>query len=217
MVFKESHDKDKRHKGSVGSLLLKFPEIFRLKYFVVYTILYAFTCGTLFSYISSASFIIQNHFGFSELQFAIVFGVNALGIGIGSAMSLKFRNMKNAAVFGAAGTVLATALQVGAYIFLPSFWPYEIPTFLMLVSIGFILTSATTLAMDEGRMMIGTASAIFGASGFLSGGIVSPLVGIGNIMTTTLILLGICSIGSLIFAFWAYRRSTGQQQAATVS
>lgn len=217
MVFKESHDKDKRHKGSVGSLLLKFPEIFRLKYFVVYTILYAFTCGTLFSYISSASFIIQNHFGFSELQFAIVFGVNALGIGIGSAMSLKFRNMKNAAVFGAAGTVLATALQVGAYIFLPSFWPYEIPTFLMLVSIGFILTSATTLAMDEGRMMIGTASAIFGASGFLSGGIVSPLVGIGNIMTTTLILLGICSIGSLIFAFWAYRRTPGQQQAATVS
>lgn len=208
LIFRESHHKEKRYKGSIGSLLRKFPEIFRLKYFVVYTLLYAFTCGILFSYISSASFIIQNHFGYSELQFAIVFGVNAIGIGIGSALSLKFRTMKKAALFGASGTVLTTALQVGVCIFLPTFWPYEVPTFFMLVSIGFILTSATTMAMDEGRMMIGTASAIFGASGFLAGGIVSPIVGLGNILHTTLLLLCVCSLASLLFALRAYRRPT---------
>ncbi len=207
IIFRESHKKELRYKGSVASLLKGFPEIFKLRYFVVYVLLYAFTCGVLFSYISSASFIIQNHFGFSELMFAVIFGVNALGIGIGSGLSLKFRRMPDAALFGACGIALSTLLQAAVYVFLPGFWPYEVLTFLMLVSIGFILTSATTMAMDEGRQMIGTASAIFGASGFLFGGIVSPLVGIGNIMTTTLILLGLCGFSALAFAYVSHRRA----------
>lgn len=206
LIFRESHAKEKRYNGKVVNLLRKFPEIFKLKYFVVYTLLYTFSCGVLFSYISSASFIIQNHFGFSELQFAITFGINALGIGTGSAMSLKFRKMRNAALFGALGITFSALLQIIVSILLPTFWPYEILTFLMLVSVGFLLTSATTLAMDEGRQMVGTASAIFGASGFLFGGIVSPLVGIGNILTTTLLLISICSLLALLFATLSYRR-----------
>lgn len=207
VVFRESHKKECRYTGSVVSLLKGFPEIFKLRYFVVYALLYTFTCGVLFSYISSASFIIQNYFGFSELMFAVIFGINALGIGLGSALSLRFRKMPDAAMFGASGIALSTILQAMVYVLLPGFWPYEVLTFIMLVSIGFILTSSTTMAMDEGRRMIGTASAIFGASGFLFGGIVSPLVGIGNIMTTTLILLGVCGFSALAFAYVSHRRT----------
>lgn len=206
LIFRESHSKDKRYTGSIMSLMSKFPEIFRLRYFVVYTLLYAFNCGVLFSYVSSASFIIQNHFGFSELQFAIIFGVNALGIGLGSGMSLKFRKMSNAALFGAAGITVSALVQILVSVLLPSFWPYEVFTFLMLVSVGFILTSATTMAMDEGRSMVGTASAIFGASGFLFGGIVSPLVGLGDILSTTLILVTVCGLMALLFAVISFRR-----------
>ncbi len=206
MVFRESLSADVRYKGTVASLIRKFPEIFRLKYYVIYTVMYMFACGVLFSYISSASFIVQNYFGYSELQFALIFGVNALGIGIGSGLSLKFRQMKNASLFGAAGILVSVLSQVLSYIFIPSFWPYEIFTFTMLVGVGFIFTSATTLAMDEGRKAIGTASAVFGAVGFLSGSIVSPLVGLGNIMSTTLILLGICGIVAFIFAYISYSR-----------
>ena len=206
LIFRESHSKEKRYTGSIMSLMSKFPEIFRLRYFVVYTLLYAFNCGVLFSYVSSASFIIQNHFGFSELQFAIIFGVNALGIGLGSGMSLKFRKMSNAALFGAAGITVSALVQILVSVLLPSFWPYEVFTFLMLVSVGFILTSATTMAMDEGRSMVGTASAIFGASGFLFGGIVSPLVGLGDILSTTLILVTVCGLMALLFAVISFRR-----------
>ncbi len=206
LIFKESHSNEKRYRGTVLHLMSKFPDIFKLKYFVIYTLLYAFSCGVLFSYISSASFIIQNHFGFSELTFAITFGINALGIGIGSALSLKFHKMSNAAMFGSTGVFTTSFLQVIVYLCIPSFWPYEILTFLMLIGLGFILTSATTLAMDEGRQMIGTASAIFGASGFLFGGIVSPLVGIGNIMSTTLLLISLCALLSLVFATLTFRR-----------
>lgn len=206
LLFRESYPKGKRYAGSILSLFGKFPQLFRLRYFVVYMLFYAFSCGVLFSYISSASFIIQDNFGFSELGFAVVFGINAVGIGIGSGLSLKFRKMKNAALFGAIGVASFALLQLVAHVLMPTFLPYEIFTFLMLVSIGFILTASTTLAMDEGRLMVGSASAIFGASGFLFGGLVSPLVGLGNVISTTLLLLIICSLLALFFAVVTYRR-----------
>ncbi len=60
--------------------------------------------------------------------------------------------------------------------------------------------------MDEGRRMVGTPSAIFGASGFLFGGIVTPLAGIGNILLTTIALIAVCSIFALMFAWMSFRR-----------
>lgn len=200
LFFKESHPVEIRYRGSSLGLFTKIPRLFKLRYFVICMLLYAFTCGVLFSYISSASFIIQNTFGFSELGFAIIFGINAVGIAIGSGLSLKFRKMQHASLFGAIGITVCSSMQLAAHILMPAFLPYEIFTFLMLVSIGFILTSATTLAMDEGRQMAGTASAVFGASGFLFGGIVSPLVGLGNVVTTTMTLLIVCSFSALFFS-----------------
>ncbi len=121
-------------------------------------------------------------------------------------MALKFRRMASAALFGSAGIFVSIICQFAVSILLPSFWPYEILTFLMLVCVGFNLTSVTTMAMDEGRRMVGTASAIFGASGFLFGGIVTPLAGIGNILLTTIALIAVCSIFALMFAWMSFRR-----------
>lgn len=57
----------------------------------------------------------------------------------------------------------------------------------------------------------GAASAIFGAAGFMFGGIVSPLVGMGNIMSTTLVITAVCALCSFGFALISRRRheSTG--------
>ena len=206
LVFRESHRKENRYGGSIMSLLTKFPQLFKNRYFVIYTLLYTFTCGVLFSYISSASFVIQGIFGFSEFGFAIIFGLNAVGIAIGSALSLRFRRIQNAALTGAVGITLFSLLDATAYMVMPEFMPYEIFTFLLLVSVGVILPSSTTMAMDEGREMAGTASAIFGASGFLFGSIVTPLVGLGNIMTTTFILLISCSLLALFFILLAKKK-----------
>ncbi|MDE6118205.1 MAG: multidrug effflux MFS transporter [Duncaniella sp.] len=206
LVFEESLPADKRHHGSVLSLMFSFPKLLRLKYFRVYVLMFAFANGVLFAYISSASFIIQNYFGFSELVFAVIFGINALGIGIGSALSLKFGKMSKAGMFGACGVSAVALMQLACYLLFDKFIVYEVLTFVMLVFVGYIFTAATTMAMDEGREYVGAASAIFGAAGFLFGGIVSPLVGIGNIMFTTLIIIAVCSLSALTFAIMAVRR-----------
>lgn len=206
LVFRESLASGRRHRGSIAGLLGGFPQVLRLRYFRLYTLMYAFGCGVLFAYISSASFIIQGYYGFSELMFSLFFGLNALGIGVGSALSLKFRSMNRAAVFGTAGTTVAALLEVCAYMMFDTFVCYESLAFLMMVCTGFVLTSSTTLAMEEGRSLVGTASAMFGAAGFFFGGLVTPLVGLGNIMTTTLAILCACSLLSLVFAVVSSRR-----------
>ncbi len=206
IVFRESLPREHFKTGSVLSLMSAFPKLLRLPYFRVYVLMFAFANGVLFAYISSASFIIQNYFGFSELTFAVIFGVNALGIGIGSALSLKFRTMKGAAIFGTTVISAVSLFELAGYLLSDSFWLFEILMFVILVGVGYIFTAATTLAMDEGRSYVGAASAIFGATGFLFGGIVSPLVGLGNIMATTLTIITLCSFSSLIFAVIARRR-----------
>ena len=206
VVFRESLPRERRHTGSVFSLMAAFPQLVRMPYFRVYVLMFGFANGVLFAYISSASFIIQNYFHFSELAFAVIFGINALGIGIGSALALKFKKNTDPAVFGAAGVALFSVLQLVCYVLFDAFATYEVLTFGLLVSVGYIFTSATTLAMDEGRAFVGAASAIFGATGFLFGGIVSPLVGMGNIMSTTLAIIAVCSFAALAFAVVARRR-----------
>lgn len=212
LVFRESLPGERRHRGSVLSLMRNFPILLGSKYFMVYVLMFGFANGVLFSYISSASFIIQNYFGFSELVFAVIFGINAVGIGIGSAMSLKFKKMSDASLFGAAGVSVVSVTQFAFHAVAGSFAAYELLTFAMLVFVGFIFTAATTLAMDEGRDHVGAASAIFGATGFLFGGIVSPLVGIGDIMTTTLSIIAVCSLAALGFATASSRRGISGRQ-----
>ena len=57
--------------------------------------------------------------------------------------------------------------------------------------------------MDSARKQAGAASALLGASGFLFGSIVSPLVGLGNMLYSTGITLVLCALGSALCAFWA--------------
>lgn len=211
LIFKESLPADQRHTGSVLSLMSAFPRLLKLKYFRIYVAMYAFANGVLFAYISSASFIIQNYYGFSELVFAVIFGINALGIGIGAAVALKFKKLPDAALCGTAGISIVALIQLVCYRAFDMFAVFEGLTFVMLVFLGLIFTSSTTMAMDEGREYVGAASAIFGAAGFMFGGIVSPLVGIGNIMSTTLVIIAVCALCSLGFAVISRRRreSTG--------
>ena len=72
-------------------------------------------------------------------------------------------------------------------------------------------TSTTTLAMECQRENAGVASALLGAMGFAFGGIVSPLVGLGNILTSTGLVFVLCACGSLLSMLIAL----GQASAGT--
>jgi len=58
----------------------------------------------------------------------------------------------------------------------------------MLVSFGLLQPVSAAIALDAEREHAGAASAVFGASLFVAGTVSSPLVGLGNVLTTSGIL-----------------------------
>ncbi|MDE6753599.1 MAG: multidrug effflux MFS transporter [Muribaculaceae bacterium] len=208
IVFRESVPPENRIQGSWKNVAQSFFRLFRHRYFNVYLAIYGFGYSVLFGYLSSASFIVQNHFGFNELQFSLVFALNAFGSIIGSVLALRFKEMKNAAFFAMCGITIATGLQFVFYFLTDTFVVYEGFTFLTLLFLGFMFPSVTSLTMEEGKEAVGSASAVLGSVGYLSGGLISPLVGIGNIVFTSALVLFISSIGGVGFGFIAWRRKT---------
>ena len=208
MPFRESHPVELRYRGGFGNLLKQAGILLRNKSYIIYVVLFGLTNGVLFGYISSASFILQNDFGLSELLFGIVFAINSLGIVTGSMISLKFKNLMFATRTGSVGMLLCATGQLINYLLGGGFWGYEILAFFTLFSVGILFPSTTTLAMSEGKAMIGWASAIVGATGFFFGGIITPLVGIGSIQVSTYIALISCSAISAALAYATCRNKT---------
>lgn len=206
LAFRESHPVEKRTADGLLKTFASFIKLLRLPYYVVYVLIYAFGCAILLAYISSASFIIQNHYSYSPLVFSICFAVNSVFIGVGSGLSVKIKKSKNAAMIGAV-LILATCIcQLIICRLYDSFIIYESATVIILTGIGYLFTASTTLAMSEGKNHIGSASAIFGAMGFLFGGLISPIVGIGNILYSTMTAMLVCATVIIILTVISFRR-----------
>lgn len=200
--FKESLPEEKRTKTSVLATFRSFAVIVRNRSYVLYTLQMALAQGILFAYIASSPFIVQQHYGYTPLAFSLCFAVNAVSIGVGAATSVKFHKMENCMMCSCAGMlVLSGAIMVAMYGGC-GFWMYELLMFALLFMTGLTFTATTTLAMDAGRERAGAASALFGACGFAAGGIVSPLVGMGDILVTTGTVFVVCAIGSLACGAW---------------
>ena len=203
--FRESHTSEKHYAGSLTSLFIQAGILFKNSVYVRYVLIFGMANAALFGYISSASFIIQNDFGLSELMFGILFGINSMAIGSGSILSLKFKQLTNAIHIGCVGMFGCSVLQLCNYNLGFGFWGYEILVFIMLFSVGMVFTSSTTLAMTEGKSKIGWASAIVGAAGFLFGGIVTPLVGLGTIQISTYLVMTVCSLIAMSLSYMVYK------------
>lgn len=203
VYFKESLPVASRSKAGLINLFYSFKRVTQNRRYLFYVLQLGFAQGILFSNIASSSFIVQEHYGYSPLAFSICFGVNAIAIGIAAALSVKFRKPEDSTLTGCVGMVALSICELVALYLGCDFWVYESLLFVLLFMMGLTFTSTTVLAMDTERKNSGTASAFLGAVCFLFGGLVSPLVGLGNILVSTGILFVICAVCSLLCAIKA--------------
>lgn len=203
--FTESLGRDDRYRGSIITLFKKSKVLFSNHAYLRWTLIFGMTNAMLFSYISTSSFIIQQEFGLSEFMFSLLFAINAAAIVTGSMSAMKFKSLALASRIGCIGALVAGALQFINYYFGIGLWGYEVLSFCTLYFIGLIFPPSTTLAMEHGREAIGWAAAILGATGFLCGGIVTPLVGIGNISISTFSAITLCAAVGLVISLRASR------------
>ncbi len=199
--LKESLKPENRFKGKLIDAFKEYPLLIKNRRFMTHAFLKGSALGLLFAYCSSAPFIMQDHFGWSEVHFGLFMGFNALFVAFGAMMALKFKILKQAAFLGGWTLLLATSVQFGVLFLLNDFWAYELTMLPIVFSLGMIFTVGNTLAMNEGRANAGGASALLGLTGYVFGAIVAPLVGLGNIMHSTAIAFVTLAVITLAFAY----------------
>lgn len=183
--MEESRPAGQRTSVRWNDILRNFSLILRNRQYLAYTLQYGFTMGVLFVNIASAPFIMQEHYGLSAMQFSLCFGANAIAMAIASTVAVKLPTMKDALHIGSSGMLWLSFAWLAALSQGCSFWIYETLVFALLSMAGITFTASNTLAMECERENAGVASALLGTAGFAVGGIMSPLVGLGNILFST--------------------------------
>ncbi|TCC00104.1 Bcr/CflA family efflux MFS transporter [Kosakonia quasisacchari] len=172
-----------QEKNSGGSLLKTSITVLKNKPFSMYCFIQAFMLAGLFSYIGSSSFVLQNEYGFTAMQFSLLFGFNGIGLIVSALIFARLARRIDEQKLLNIGLVLAVMSAL-----LTAFFALSGMMTLALVGLFFtvalnsgILTLAGSAAMNsvEARDS-GTASALLGMLMFVFGGIATPLSGIGG-------------------------------------
>lgn len=198
LPIKETLPKENRLQGSGLSSFKGFIELRNAKGFFPYCIVFGLAMATLFAYISSSPFVLQQVFELSQIHFSLIFACNAVGISLGAMVALKVSTTSKASLIGVIGALIFATIGLIFSIFDNNLYTYEGSLFCMLVLLGFVFTGASTQAMNNGRKYAGSAAALVGCIGFAFGGIISPLAGLGNIVITSFALCCISLVSALI-------------------
>ena len=111
---------------------------------------------------------------------------------------------RQALAIGVLAFVVAALYTIAVLIIQPYWLFVEIGFFDMLLLMGITFPAISTLAMESERQYAGSASALLGFAPFFLGGVVSPLVGIGNIFYSTALVILACGVLGLAI-YWSIR------------
>ncbi|WP_078435355.1 Bcr/CflA family efflux MFS transporter [Metabacillus halosaccharovorans] len=195
---------EKRIPSTVGHSIRTMRDLIRDRSFIGYALTVGLIHGGSFAYVSGTPFVYQGIYGVSPQAFSILFGINGLAIISGSFMIGRLsgifdeKRLLRVAVITA---VSATTILLIMTIIKGPLATLVIPIFIYMTSMGMILTSSFTLAMEKQGHRAGSASALLGLLPLLLGSFVSPLVGIDETtavpMGATLFLTSL--IGAIAF------------------
>ena len=195
--FHESLESSKRLNLPITKTYYSIILVAINKVFFSLGIITGFALAAMFAYIAASPFILQTHYNLTPLMYSLCFGLNGFAIVLGSKSAGNFKE-KNSIKLGLS---LMLAVSIYLAIVLTLTLPFlfiEAGFFLLLLGLGFILPAGSAIAMSLERERAGSASAFFGFMPFFLGGVVSPLVGIGNIFHSSAIAIVICSAISFV-------------------
>ena len=201
--LKESLSVENRLQGSIFSTFLTFGVIIKNRLFMSYVGIQSFLLGSMFAYIAASPFILQSFYGLSAFIFSLCFGANGAALVIGANVGGKLPNRKALAI-GIFAFVVAALYTIAVLIIQPHWLFVELGFFAMLLLMGITFPAISSLAMESERQYAGSASALLGFAPFFLGGVVSPLVGIGNIFYSTALVILACSVLALAI-YWMVR------------
>ncbi|RCV47919.1 multidrug effflux MFS transporter, partial [Marinitenerispora sediminis] len=174
---------ERRRGLDAGVLVRSFGGLLRDLGFVGPALTLGLNFAMTFTYISAFSFVSQEELGASAQEFALVFGVNTLGMVVGTqanAALIGRMHLSRRLLAGLVGSLLSVVvllvLGVSGHVGLV---PVTAVLFVMMVCTGFVSPNATTLAISsQPASVAGTGSALLGTLQFAVGGGLAALAGL---------------------------------------
>ncbi|MCY8960013.1 Bcr/CflA family efflux MFS transporter [Bacillus atrophaeus] len=217
--LKETLPPEKRIPSSIGTSVRTMGSLMKDRSFIGYALTVGFIHGGSFAYVSGTPFVYQDIYGVSPQVFSILFGINGLAIITGSFIIGRFGGIiheKSLLRIAVITAFIATAVLLTMTIVHGPLITLVISIFIYMITIGMVLTSTFTLAMENQGHRAGSASAMLGMLPLLLGSIVSPLVGINE--TTAIPMGAIMFITSVIgsLAFFKLTKQKAEQQKGKI-
>jgi len=177
--------------------------IFKNRQFRFYTFCILAAQSTMFGYFSLSPLLLINELGFTERQFALFFGGNALAFLITGftagrfiyAIGLKRSVLAAAMLLTISGIVMLSCYQI----FGTTAWGFFCSNLLASMACCILLGAGNTGALSPFKEMAGMAAALIGSIEFVGGGIIGTTVvywgSVSEIgLVTILIVMGVLSI-----------------------
>jgi len=196
LVLPETLPPDHRHGGGIGETVGTFGSLLRERDFVGYVLSSGFVLGAMFAYIAGSSFLLQEVYGLSAAEFALVFGVNAAGVVAASQLSAHLVRRVAPRALLRAGVAMSTAGGLALLVCVladAGLGAVLVAFFVVVSSVGLVAPNAAALCLADHPRDAGSASALLGLGQYALGGLVAPLVGLGG-ETSLAWVLATCSV-----------------------
>lgn len=207
---------ERRVPSNIGQTLKNFLSLIQDREFLGYALAQGFMMGGIFAYVSGTPFVYQNIYGTSPQLFSFLFGLNGIGILVGTQVVGHFADFipeRKFLQFGLIMSNIAGLMLVIILFFNGPLFAVVIAIFFFVSSIGIISTTSFSLAMEAQAHIAGSASALLGLLPFILGAATAPLVGIAGEHTALPMGLTIFGCGFLsLLAFYGLSRNTTTSQ-----
>lgn len=172
---------EKRTSGGLQPLFTAMGGLLKDRAYVGFTLGFIFSFSTMFAYVSASPFILQEHYGFTPVQFALIFAVNTTGmfiVALTNAKIVKKVGPLRLAKVGNTVLLAATVFLLAAALADANRWFILVGLFVVVASMGINFANNSALAISRAGAVTGSASAFMGSGQFIMAGVLSPLVGV---------------------------------------
>ena len=179
VILRETHPRG-RGFGTAEPFFRRYRRVLSDRVYVGILLLAFATWGGLFSYLASASLVLQGVYGFTELQFGAVFGLCAIGVVTGAQVSPRISTryglpttlMVGTAYMLLMGILLLTTALLDAHVAM-----IIVALFLYEFGIGLVNPAVQAIGLGRHGRDAGTAASLIGATGMIGAALVGPVIG----------------------------------------
>jgi len=187
-------------------------KVMRNPLFVVATLVQMAGMFVFFAYISSSSFILEQTYSLSPLSYSLCLGLNAIMISVGSALSMRFKDVRWALRVMCVGFFFSCVFIAFCILTRQNLLLLMSAYLLCMLFYGIMIAITNAAAMDSERENAGSAGAVLGAMGFFAGAIASPLAVMGDFHVSTSALIVTGGTLMLVLTLLMISRMTAQDK-----